>query len=84
MTVDLFNVPIIVLVEQDKMGDPNNVNNYRPVSLVTIFLKKFKLCLSKQLMLGKYVDPPPFYFVKERVVRRSVVTELHNQLFYKG
>ena len=56
-----FTASIIVPIKKDKMG-ANSFDNYRPISLVTMFSKVFECCLAKRLNLSINCDSMQFVF----------------------
>jgi hypothetical protein len=71
---DSFTVSIIVPVEKDKLGDSSSFENYRPISLVSMFSKVFESCLSKKMMLERYFDPLPYGFVKDKGCQKALLS----------
>ena len=66
-----FSSSVIMPVVKDKNGDASKYNNYRPVSLVTMFSKMLELCLFSRLESYLKVDELQFGFVPiTRIVRR--------------
>ena len=60
---DSFCHSVIVPVVKDKNGNNESFDNYRPISLVTMFSKVFKLYLSQRLELLFKFDELQFGFV---------------------
>ena len=52
---DSFTCSVIVSVFKDKLGDSSHCDNYRPISLVTMFSKVFKSYLSDKLLLEMHL-----------------------------
>ena len=60
---DSFCHSVIVPVVKDKNGNNDSFDNYRPISLVTMFSKVVELCLNQRLELLFKVDELQFGFV---------------------
>ena len=69
----LFTASIIIPVEKDKMG-ANSFDNYRPISLVTMFFNVFECCLANRLDLNKNCDPMQFGFTRDRGCQKALLT----------
>ena len=60
-----FTASIIITVEKHKMG-ADSFDNYRLISLVTMFSRVFECCLANRLDLNKNRDPMQFGFTRDR------------------
>jgi exonuclease III len=60
---DSFCHSVIVPVVKEKNGNNDSFDNYRPISLVTMFSKVFELCISQHLEWLFKVDELQFGFV---------------------
>ena len=63
---DNFSKSVIVPVVKDKNGKTDCIDNYRPVSLVSMFSKVFELCVSDRLVILLCVDDLQFGFVSSK------------------
>ena len=68
-----FTASIIIPVEKDKTG-ANSFDNYRLISLLTMFSKVFECCLAKRLDLNKNCDPMQFGFTRDRGCQKTLLT----------
>ena len=71
---DNFSKSLIVLVVKDKNDKTNCIDNYKPVSLVSIFSKIFELCISDRLVNLLCVDDLQFGFVSGKGCKKSLFT----------
>ena len=60
---DNFSKSVIVAVVKDNNGKTDCIDNYRLVSLVSMFSKVFELCISDRLVTLLCVDDLQFGFV---------------------
>ena len=71
---DSFTSSVIVPVVKDKLGDLTSCNNYRPISLVSMFSKTFEICLSQKLSLDKFFDSLQYGFTSGKGCQRALLT----------
>ncbi len=69
-----FATSIIVPVEKDKIGGANTFDNFRPISLVTMFSKVLEICLAKKLNLELYFDQLQYGFTRDRGCQKALLS----------
>jgi hypothetical protein len=71
---DSFSTSVIVPVVKDKNGKCDSFDNYRPISLVTMFSKVFELCIANRLSSLLNVDELQFGFVSGKGCQKELFT----------
>ena len=71
---DSFTTSIIVPVEKDKVSGASTFDNFRPISLVTIFSKVFESCMAQRLNLDRYFDPMQYGFSQNRGCQKALLS----------
>ena len=56
------------------MSGASTFDNFRPISLVTIFSKVFKSCMAKRLNLDRYFDPMQYGFSQDRGCQKALLS----------
>ena len=69
-----FGQSVIVPVLKDKNSNAGCCDNYRPISLTTIFSKVFELCLSKRVKKFSVFDELQFGFVPGKGCQKALFT----------
>jgi hypothetical protein len=69
-----FKIGVITPVIKDKKKDVNDVDNYRPVTIISVISKLFEMCIYKRIGECLGVTGLQFGFVKDGGCEKSIFT----------
>ena len=69
-----FTKSIIVPVQKDKLSKLDSFENYRPISLVSLFSKVFELSIGNRLTSLFNVDGLQYGFVRDKECQKALFT----------